>query len=294
VARPQAKMSWLILGGGQLAKSLETELTRSNLSFNSLNHSELDISDSYRVNEILLTERPSVVVNAAAWTDVDLAEIHETEARTVNALGAEILAKASSQIKSTFIQLSTDYVFSGLSEIPWNENALVAPGSAYGRTKAEGEHRVLKAFPEGTKVIRTAWLYSHHGKNFVKTIAKIAIDESNEIEVVSDQIGQPTSAYDLAAQIRTLVEVNSNPGIYHGTNAGSASWFEFAREIFVLCGANPHRVKPCDSIKKAQLANRPKYSVLGHERWLQEGIKPMRNWREALEDALPSIISDLN
>ena len=287
-------MKWLILGGGQLAKSLEIELTKNNVRFISLNHSRLDITDEKRVNEVFLSERPSVVVNAAAWTNVELAESHEGEARIVNAVGPEILAKASTIIESLFVQISTDYVFSGFSRMPWPENALVAPGSAYGRTKAEGEDLVLKAYPQGSYVVRTAWLYSHLGKSFVKTMAKIAIKESREVEVVSDQVGQPTSAYDLAAQIRLLIEAHSNVGIYHGTNSGSASWFELAQFVFEFCGADPERVKPINTIKSAMLATRPEYSVLGNEKWLQVGIRPMRDWHIALEDALPLIISELN
>jgi len=287
-------MKWLILGGGQLAKSLEAELTTSNITFISLNRSQLDISDSNRVSEVLLTEQPKVVVNAAAWTNVDLAETHETEARIVNAIGPEFLAQISLQIESSFVQISTDYVFSGISRTPWKENAVTEPSSAYGRTKAEGEYRVLKAFPQGTRVVRTAWLYSQYGKNFVKTIAKIALKESRMVEVVSDQVGQPTSAYDLASQIRVLIEADAQPGIYHGTNTGSASWFELAQFVFNFCGANPERVKPSKTINAAGIAIRPQYSVLGHEKWLEESLTPMRDWRIALEDALPSIISELS
>jgi dTDP-4-dehydrorhamnose reductase len=292
VARSQEEMKWLIVGGGQLAKSLEAELITNNTAFISLTRSQLDISDKNQVNDVLFDERPNVVVNAAAWTKVDLAETHESEARIVNALGPEFLAQASMQIESSFVQISTDYVFSGLSRTPWNENAVTAPGSAYGRTKAEGEYRVLKAYPQGTKVLRTAWLYSQYGKNFVKTIAKVALEESRTIEVVSDQIGQPTSAYDLASHIRLLVEANARPGIYHGTNAGSASWFDLAQFVFNFCGADPERVKPCNTINEARIAIRPHYSVLGHEKWLEEGLMPMRDWRIALEDALPTIISE--
>lgn len=287
-------MKWLILGGGQLAKSLEAELQINNAHFISLNHSQLDITHESHVNEVFLRERPNVVVNAAAWTNVDLAETHEAEAREVNANGPEILARASAIIKSSFVQISTDYVFSGSSGTPWEEDALVAPSSAYGRTKAEGEKRVLNTYAQGSHIVRTAWLYSHYGKNFVKTMASIAIKESREVEVVADQIGQPTSAYDLAAQIRLLIESDSSKGIYHGTNSGSTSWFELARFVFDFCNANPERVKPIDTIQSARLAIRPTYSVLGNENWSREGLLPMRDWRLALKDALPIIISELN
>jgi dTDP-4-dehydrorhamnose reductase len=286
-------MKWLILGGGQLAKSLEVELTTKNMRFISLNHSQLDITDENLVSEVFLFERPDVVVNAAAWTNVELAEIHETEARIVNALGPEILAKASEITGSSFVQISTDYVFSGPAKTPWEENALVAPSSAYGRTKAEGEARVLDAYSQGSYIVRTAWLYSKFGKNFVKTMARIAIKERRDVEVVSDQIGQPTSAHDLAAQIRLLIEADLKKGIYHGTNSGSASWFELAQFVFEFCGANPERVKPVNTNKIRMLAIRPTYSVLDNGKWLEEGLIPMRDWRAALKDALPQIISEL-
>ena len=287
-------MKWLILGGGQLAKSLEAELRRNNANFTSLTHGQLDITNVGHVQEIFLAERPNVVVNTAAWTNVDLAETNEAEARIVNAMGPEILAGASAKIESLFVQISTDYVFSGLSTTPWKENAFTEPISAYGRTKAEGETRVRKEYEQGSLIVRTAWLYSHFGKNFVKTMAKIAIRESREVEVVSDQIGQPTSAYDLAAQLRLLIEADSKSGTYHATNSGSASWYQLAKLVFDLCGANSERVKPIKTLKNTNLAVRPAYSVLDNENWKHEGLLPMRDWRIALENALPLIISELN
>jgi dTDP-4-dehydrorhamnose reductase len=294
VARFEANMKWLILGGGQLAKSLEANLTTDNAHFISLTHDQLDITNAGHVQEIFLAERPNVVVNAAAWTNVDLAETNEAEARNVNAKGPEILAGAAAKIESLFVQISTDYVFSGLSKTPWKESALTAPISAYGRTKAEGEARVRREYEQGSLIVRTAWLYSHFGKNFVKTMAEIAIKESRDVEVVSDQIGQPTSAYDLAAQLRLLIDADSKSGIYHATNTGSASWYELAQLVFELCDANSERVKPIGTPKNANLAVRPTYSVLDNENWRYEGLLPMRDWRTALESALPLIISELN
>jgi dTDP-4-dehydrorhamnose reductase len=294
VARSKADMKWLILGGGQLAKSLEADLKMNKANFLSLNHSQLDITNPGDVEKIFLAERPNVVVNTAAWTNVDLAESHEAEAMIVNAIGPEILAGTSAMIGSLFVQISTDYVFSGLAATPWKENAQTAPSSAYGRTKAEGEARVVRAYPQGSFIVRTAWLYSHFGKNFVKTMAEIAIRESREVEVVSDQIGQPTSAYDLASQIRLLINADSKSGIYHGTNGGSTSWYELAQLVFDLCGANSERVKPIKTPENANTAVRPAYSVLDNKNWIEEGLLPMRDWRIALENALPLILSELN
>ncbi len=287
-------MKWLVLGGGQLAKALEIELSNYNAEFRSLSHSQLDITDESSVSRLFMNEKPDVIINAAAWTDVERAETFETEAGLVNAKGPEILAKSSAMIKASFVQISTDYVFSGHSATPWPENAVVVPSSAYGRTKAEGEDLVLKAYAQGSFVVRTAWLYSQFGENFVKTMAQIAINESREVEVVFDQLGQPTSTYDLARQIWLLIEANVEPGIYHGTNSGSASWFDLARYIFELCGENPNRVKPIRTVQIAKSAIRPEYSVLGNGKWLQAGLSPMRDWRLALEEALPLIISALD
>ena len=287
-------MKWLILGGGQLAKSLEAELTVNEANFLSLNHAQLDITNPEDVKKVFSAERPNVVVNTAAWTNVDLAETHETEAMIVNAMGPEILAEASAMIDSLFVQISTDYVFSGPATTPWKENALTAPNSAYGRTKAAGEARVVRAYSQGSLIVRTAWLYSHFGKNFVKTMAEIAIKESRDVEVVSDQIGQPTSAYDLASQLRLLIDSNSKSGIFHGTNSGATSWYELAQSVFDLCGANSERVKPIKTPINANTAVRPAYSVLDNKNWIEKGILPMRDWRLALENALPLIISELN
>lgn len=287
-------MKWLILGGGQLAKSLEAELRINEANFLSLNHAQLDITNPREVKKVFSAERPNVVVNTAAWTNVDLAETHEAEAMIVNAMGPEILAGASAMIDSLFVQISTDYVFSGVTTTPWKENALTAPISAYGRTKAAGEVRVARAYSQGSLIVRTAWMYSQFGKNFVKTMAEIALKESRDVEVVSDQIGQPTSAYDLASQLRLLIDSNSKCGIFHGTNSGATSWYELAQLVFDLCGANSERVKPIKTTKRVNTAVRPAYSVLDNSNWLEIGIQPMRDWRIALENALPKIISELN
>ena len=198
-------MKWLIVGGGQLAKSLEAELTTSNIAFISLTRSQLDISDKNQVNDVLFAERPNVVVNAAAWTNVDLAETHEAEARIVNALGPEFLAQASMQIESSFVQISTDYVFSGEAKDPYSETEITEPKSAYGRTKLAGELAVRENLPNDHYIVRTAWLYGQHGPNFVKTM--INLEKTNDsISVVEDQIGQPTWTKDLSAQIISMID----------------------------------------------------------------------------------------
>ena len=288
---PVKEMKWMILGGGgQLARALSMELSRTNAAFISLNHAQLDITNQSDIEKWFTSEAPDVVVNAAAWTDVDSAEAEEEKAFTVNALGPKLLAQACSQNGTKFIQISTDYVFSGAATSPWEETDPVNPVSAYGRTKAQGESFVLDAYAEGAFILRTAWLYSPWRKNFVKTVLKVALNETRKVEIVADQIGQPTSAMDLARQIQQLVILEASPGIYHATNAGQASWFELAQKLFRLSGQDQNRVIAVGSSAFPRPAKRPAFSVLGHRNWICEGLQPMRNWQDALEEALPDIL----
>ena len=295
VAAIKEGVKWLIVGGdGQLGHAMQDELSDSGARFDSLSRMNLDITIESEVQSVLEKYRPDVVVNAAAWTNVDAAEVAEEGARKSNALGPLYLAQACSKSHTKLVHISTDYVFSGKSRIPWAENAVLNPISAYGRTKAEGEKLVLKNNPGGSYIVRTAWLYGAWGRNFVKTMLKIALHDTKSVEVVSDQIGQPTFAADLATQIVRLIATGTLPGIFHGTNSGEASWFEFAQEIFELAGADPDRVKPVNSISQQRQAVRPVYSVLGHDHWSEVGIAPMRPWREALKVAMPGMLNSMN
>lgn len=288
---PVKEMKWMILGGdGQLGRAMVLELSRSGTEFIKLNRLQLDITKQSNIEAWLTKELPDVVLSAAGWTNVDQAEAEEDGARLVNALGPKLLATTCAEMGTKLIQISTDYVFSGNTNTPWGENDLKSPVSAYGRTKADGEEFVLDIYPGGSYIVRTAWLYSPWGKNFVKTMLKIALREIRNVGVVSDQIGQPTSANDLAMQLRKMVNHGAPPGIYHGTNSGQASWFELAQRIFSFVGADPDRVIPINSANFPRPAKRPAYSVLGHDRWFLEGLNPMRSWQIALDDALPSII----
>jgi dTDP-4-dehydrorhamnose reductase len=232
-----------------------------------------------------------VIVNCAAWTDVDGAESQELEASRVNSDGAENLAIGAKLCNSKLIHLSTDYVFSGEIQSPWQIADEINPQTAYGRTKAQGESRVLASYSENSFILRTSWLYSPWGKNFAKTMTKLAIITEGEVSVVNDQVGQPTSAMDLAGQLVELGLSTSPAGIYHGTNSGQATWFEFAQEIFKLSGADVGRVAPVSSSEYPRPAKRPSYSVLSHDAWAGTLVKPLRDWRIALAEAMPAIIS---
>jgi dTDP-4-dehydrorhamnose reductase len=285
-------MTWLITGGsGQLGLAFQADLALRGIHFVSANSHELDITNQPLVELFVNSVKPDVIINAAAWTDVDGAEANELGAYAVNAIGPKNLANAASHVGARLVQVSTDYVFSGEGTTPWSEDARSNPQSVYGSTKSEGEKFVLSAYPGGSYVVRTAWLYSVDRKNFAKTMTKLALNGSGEVRVVNDQKGQPTYAGDLATQIIDLVVSNSSVGIYHGTNSGQATWFEFAQEIFKLAGENVSRVVPVSSSEYPRPAKRPSYSVLSHDAWSKTGINPMRDWRIALAQAMPAIIS---
>jgi len=285
-------MTWLISGGsGQLGIAVSQELGERGLLFNAWSSKDLNIIQGPTVRGFVSDLSPKVIINCAAWTDVDGAETNELQASRVNGDGAENLAVAAKNCGAKMIHVSTDYVFSGEGETPWQVDDRVNPQSAYGRTKADGEGRVLRAYPENSTIVRTAWLYSPWGKNFAKTMTRLAINNDSEVRVVNDQMGQPTSAIDLAKQIVDLGLSDSLAGIYHGTNSGEATWFEFAREIFKLSGADVNRVIPVSSSQYPRPAKRPAYSVLSHDAWTKTSVKSMRDWRIALEEAMPAIIS---
>ena len=293
-------MTWVIAGGaGQLGKALTFILKERGIDFNSYGSADLDIRSTTNTKNVLAQMCPSVVINAAAWTDVDRAESEPDSTYSVNTEGALNLAIAAKAVGAVFAQISTDYVFSGTRSTPWQEGDLRDPASVYGASKAAGEVAVLSAYPEATYLFRTAWLYSPWGKNFAKTMTRLALKGKEQVRVVGDQIGQPTSALDLARQIIDAISIELPYGIYHGTNSGEASWFEFAQEIFRLSGGNVNRLVQIDSTEIARLANRPVYSVLGHEAWKLTGatgvtIPAMRNWLIALGEIMPEIISEID
>ena len=245
----------------------------------------VDITDPESVAAAFASFSPDVVINCAAWTAVDAAEENEEAAFVVNAEGPRILAQACRDTGAWLVQISTDYVFSGDATKPYAEDAEPDPRSAYGRTKLAGERAVQRALPDAYYIVRTAWLYGHEGSNFVKTMLRLEA-ERDTVDVVDDQVGQPTYAADLAAQIATLVDARPAAGVFHGTNAGTVSWHGFTEEIFRLIGADPERVRAVTSEQFVRPAPRPAYSVLGHDRWDEVGLSKMRDWREAISDAV--------
>ena len=250
---------------------------------------DLDITSPESVAALFDEITPDVVINCAAWTAVDAAEENERGAYAVNAEGPAVLATQCARVGARLVHISTDYVFAGDASEPYQENDHAAPVTAYGRTKLAGEKYVEEILPDNHVIVRTAWLYGVNGQNFVKTILG-ALEQRDSLSVVTDQVGQPTYAGDLADQIVDLIDIPEARGIFHATNSGVASWFEFARQIVTEIGGDPERILPTDSSSFVRLAPRPPYSVLGHGRWAEIGMQPMRDWRNALHEAVPEII----
>jgi dTDP-4-dehydrorhamnose reductase len=286
---------WLVVGsGGMLGRDLLPTLAAEGEDVTALTRRDLDITDGAAVRAAVRAGRPDVVVNCAAWTAVDDAETHEDEAYRVNASGAAHLAVACAaghgDGETRLVQISTDYVFAGDASTPYAEHDPPAPRTAYGRTKLAGEQAVLGLLPRAGSVVRTAWLYGAHGPSFVATMIRLE-RERPTVDVVDDQRGQPTWTVDLARQVLALVRADAAPGVYHATSSGEATWFEVAREVFRLVGADPTRVRATSSAMYSRPAPRPGYSVLGHDAWAKIGVEPIGDWRMALRRAFPALLT---
>src|SRR4051794_460554 len=217
----------------------------------------LDVTDADAVTAAV--QGNEVVVNAAAWTAVDDAEEHEAEAAEVNGSAPRVLARAAREYGARLVQVSTDYVFDGSARTPYSEDAPTSPASAYGRTKATGEQAVREELPDGHLLVRTAWLYGAHGGCFPKTIARVARDRGR-VDVVDDQVGQPTWTADVARVILDLARSQAPAGTYHATSAGQCSWFDFAQRVVAAAGLDRAMVSPTTSDLFVRPAPRPAYS----------------------------------
>jgi dTDP-4-dehydrorhamnose reductase len=252
-----------------------------------LDRAALDVTDPDAARAALADA--DVVVNAAAWTAVDDAETHEAAAFAVNAAGAANLARAASAAGAAFVHVSTDYVFDGDASEPYPEDAPVAPRSAYGRTKAAGEWAVRAEHP-GALVLRTAWLYGARGACFPRTIARVAAERGG-LDVVDDQVGQPTWTRDVADLAVRLVTAGAVAGTYHATSSGAASWYEFARRVVAAAGLDPQVVRPTTSEAFVRPAPRPAWSVLGHDALRRAGVEPIGAWDQRWAVAADEVLA---
>jgi len=240
---------------------------------------DLDFVDTSRIEAFFVAKgRPDVILNLAAYTQVDKAESEEALATQINGLAAGELAKYCTD----YILISTDYVFSGSADRPYLETDRTAPLGAYGRSKLMGETLATGNNPR-TRIVRTAWLYSDVGHNFLKTMLRLGA-ESDHLRIVNDQVGSPTSAYDLAEALITMVDrlPKVTPGVYHFTNEGQCSWFEFAKAIFELAGVTGLRIEGIPSSAYPTPAQRPKYSVLDKAKIKAALDLEIAPWQKAL------------
>lgn len=270
-------MRWLVTGShGMLGQDLVALLRERGHDVTGLDRGDLDITDAAATAGA--ADGYDVVANVAAYTAVDAAEADESTAFTVNAVGPALLARAARAAGARLVQISTDYVFDGHATQPYAEDAPILPRSAYGRTKAAGEWAVRAEAPDHL-IVRTAWLYGAHGSCFPKTIARVAAERGG-LDVVADQVGQPTWTVDLADLVERLVAAGAPAGTYHGTSRGQTSWHGFAQAAVAAAGMDPAVVRETTSEKFERPAPRPAYSVLGHAALRAAGVEPIGEWAE--------------
>ena len=282
----------LLLGGsGILGSDVLRLIDLDGYDYVAPTSTDLDIRDKEQLFKYVSELKPSWIINCAAWTNVDGAESSFQEARGINSIAVENLGTAAGLFGCKIIHISTDYVFDGESSKPYDESSPVNPVNKYGASKLEGENALLAVAPD-SYVIRTSWLYGASGKNFVKTIAGKAI-QNEEVRVVNDQVGSPTSARDLAGAIMSLISSQPKPGVYNYSNDGSCSWFELAQRIYERVGANSSLVLPISSDSLNLKAKRPIYSLLSKEKWKSLGLAEVPRWEDSLDLLLPEIVAEL-
>ena len=278
--------SILITGGrGMLAHAFRQTLVARGMSAVVIDRQDCDVSDFDQVAATFERVRPTLVINCAAYTKVDLAEKEREQAGNANAIGPAVLADACAGYDATLVHFSTDYVFDGTLRRPLRPDDPVGPQSAYGLSKLNGERNIQKLAPPSALIVRTAWLYGPNGQNFVQTMLNVA-RAGKPLRVVSDQVGSPTYTFDLAEATLDLLDRGA-AGIWHVCNSGQTTWFDFARAIFEEWGLSPD-LQPTTSAAwkaaKPDSATRPAYSVFDLAPLERQLGRPMRPWREALHD----------
>ncbi len=278
-------MKILITGSnGMLGHDLQ-EVLKDNHELILTTSKTLDITDKEQVLNLIRENKPDVVVNSAAYTDVDGCEDNQDIAYCVNGEGVRNLALACKEIDCPLVHVSTDYVFNGKNDRPWVEDDEIDPINVYGKSKLKGEEAILEILDKYF-IVRTAWLYGVNGRNFPRTMLELAKSHS-EITVVYDEVGSPTYTLDLAYGISQLIETD-HYGIYHLTNSESCSWCEFARYIFEVADVDVE-VIPVTASEFARPAPRPSYSVLENKNWIDNGFKPLRSYKEAIKEYIELI-----
>jgi len=263
---------------GQLGHDVVKELTKKGHEAHGTDRNTLDITNETDVHSYVGKVKPDAIIHCAAYTNVDQAETDRDSAYQVNALGTKYLAQAAKEMKAKMVLVSTDYVFNGSATEPYEVDQPTEPLGVYGETKLAGEQFLANSL-EQYFIVRTAWVYGINGHNFVKTMLRLG-EERGEVGVVHDQVGSPTYTVDLAALLVELIETEKY-GVYHATNSGVCSWYDFAVEIFKQAGLNVN-VNPLTSEQYPRPAARPKYSVLSKKKMEAQGFTALRDWKEAL------------
>lgn len=274
---------------GQLGKELQDKASSyPQFEFRFLSKEEMPVQDKQAVENIFRDYRPQYLVNCAAYTAVDKAEEEKESAFAINANAVGLLASACKSNYTKFIHISTDYVFNGRADKPYEEDAPVDPQSVYGASKLEGEKLALQNNRDSI-IIRTSWVYSAYGKNFVKTMLRL-LAEKKEISVVNDQFGSPTYAADLAEVLLFIIaSQNWQQGIYHFSNEGVISWYDFASYIKELSG-NSCTIHPVPTSQYPTAAKRPAWSVLDKRKIQQVYGVRLKNWQDSLAECLSKLI----
>ena len=280
----------MVLGGtGQLGRMVIDRLVESNMAFIAPIRSEIDVCDEKAVLRLAEIHGVKIIVNCAAWTAVDLAETHVEDALRINADAPHSLARVSLKTGCKVIHISTDYVFDGEASRPYKTKDHANPRNRYGQSKLLGE-LAITSLPLGTSsVIRTSWLYSRYRSSFVKTMTSRAL-RGERVNVVNDQVGQPTSAFDLSLLVYQVSQLRHFPTILHGSNTGATTWFDLTRTIYEFLGCDLSLVAAITTESLSLPAYRPRYTVLDHSEFSQFGLKPLRSWETALFDELPNIV----
>lgn len=264
---------------GQLGHDVVEELTRRGIPATGVDIEEMDITDGERVEKVISEAAPDAVIHCAAYTAVDAAEENEELCRRVNAEGPRNIAKVCRKLDIKMIYISTDYVFSGEGERPWEPEDEKKPQSVYGQTKYEGELAVQELLDKYF-IVRIAWVFGINGKNFVKTMLKLA-ENHDTIRVVNDQFGSPTYTYDLARLLVDMV-LTDKYGVYHATNQGICSWYDFACAIFKEAGVSVN-VVPVTTAEYGAKAKRPANSRMNQDKLTQMGFEKLPSWQDALK-----------
>ena len=285
-------MNILITGcNGQLGSELRhLEAQHSAHTFYNTDVAELDITNQLAVEDFVNRNGIDGIVNCAAYTAVDKAESERELCTTLNTVAPSYLAAAIGKRGGWMIHISTDYVFNGEHHLPYQEDETPCPDSVYGNTKLAGELGVTKFCPN-TLIIRTAWLYSRYGHNFVKTMMRLG-REKEQLGVVFDQIGTPTCAADLAEAILSIIEQGVRPGLYHFSNEGVTSWYDFAVAIHRLAGIDTCQVRPLHTSEYPTAASRPAYSVLDKTKIKRDYHLTIPHWETSLARTIQQIMAD--